>query len=203
MKKDEKNIKICIIDGGYWVGAIKESIKAKNVKIDSVKLKDISRFDFKKYDGIVISGSTLMLTEMGREKAKKVFGFLNKIKIPILGICFGHQLFGFINDSSIGHGNLVNKKEKINFVQSDPLFKGVKNHSLFRDKHYEYISVPKNFILLAKSASCQNEAMRHKTKNIYCTQFHPEVSGKNGKRVFKNFLNLCDNTVTKDFSVKF
>lgn len=191
MKKDKKNIKICIIDGRYWVGAIKESIGKGGVDIESVKLKDISRFDFKNFDGIIISGSTIMLTEVGRDKSKKLFGFLNKIKIPVLGICFGHQLFGFINNSSLDHGELVNKKEKINFIKSDPIFKGVKNNSLFRDKHYEYISVPKNFILLAKSKSCQNEAMKHKTKNIYGTQFHPEVSGRNGRTVFKNFIKIC------------
>ena len=86
---------------------------------------------------------------------------------------------------------MIDKKEKIQIVNPDILFSSIPNNPIFREKHTEYTTLPKNFLLLAKSSSCQNEAMKHKTKNLYGVQFHPETSGNNGKTLLKNFLNLC------------
>ena len=95
---------------------------------------------------------------------------------------------GLLCGSEINAGKHINKKEQIEIVKQDDLFQGIENQALFREDHSEFITLPKEFYLLAKSKSCNNEAMRHKHKELYGTQFHPEVSNNNGKKLFRNFL---------------
>ena len=78
-------------------------------------------------------------------------------------------------------------------LAKDDLFQDIENHSLFQEEHSESITLPEEFLLLAKSKTCDNEVMKHKTKSIYGTQFHPEVSDNNGKILFRNFLKLCSD----------
>lgn len=88
----------------------------------------------------------------------------------------------------IGHGELISKDEPIEIIQYDPLFEGVDKNTLFKKEHSEFVSLPVDIMLLAKSISCENEAM--KFGNKYGLQFHPEVSGENGKQIFRNFLKM-------------
>ncbi|MFN7013452.1 MAG: glutamine amidotransferase-related protein, partial [Bacteroidia bacterium] len=57
--------------------------------------------------------------------------------------------------------------------------------------HTEGINLPEEFVLLAKSEHYPNEAMQHKTKNIYGVQFHPETSSNLAKHIITNFLSIC------------
>jgi GMP synthase (glutamine-hydrolysing) len=116
---------------------------------------------------------------------------VKKVKVPILGICLGHQIIGLLYGSKIKRDKLIKKKEKIEIISKNKLFANVKDHPLFREEHSEYITLPKGFHLLAKSSSCNNETMKHKKKNIYGVQFHPEYSGTNGRKLLSNFLKLC------------
>lgn len=81
--------------------------------------------------------------------------------------------------------------EPLEILEKDILFSDIENGSFFQDAHSEYISLPDNFILLARSNSCTNEAMKHTNKDLYGVQFHPEISGENGETLLRNFLTLC------------
>lgn len=183
---------ICIIDcKTSWLKEIKKLVKESSHKYKVIKLSEIKKFNFKLVSGVIISGSPLLLTKVNQKEYISLFRFIKNISVPVLGICLGHQIIGLLHGSKIDIGNMVNKKEKIVFYKMDKLFSGIKNNSFFQEEHSEFITVPKDFILLAKSKSCNNEAMRHKKKIIYGVQFHPEVSNGNGKKLFENFLNNC------------
>jgi len=186
---------ICIIDcGTSWLEEIKENVKASNHDFDVIKSKEVKNSDFKIFSGIIISGAPTNLTEINlQEEYMDIFSFLKNIEIPILGICLGHQIIGLLNGSEIKAGKLIDKMEHIEIIRENNLFTNIKNQSLFREEHSEYISLPNNFMLLAKSESCNNEAMKHRDKKIYSTQFHPEVSNINGRKLINNFLEMCNS----------
>lgn len=139
------------------------------------------------FSKIIISGSPILLSEVDKKPILCKFKFIKSIKIPVLGICFGHQVIGLLYGSKISQGELISKEEKIEVIKEDGLFKGL-NDTIFVENHCEFITLPKGFIHLAKSKSCNIEAI--KNGNIYGVQFHPEVSGDNGKRLLKNFCEL-------------
>ena len=180
---------ICIIDcGTSWLEEIKKSVAESDKQYKAIKQDEIEGCNFESFSGIIISGGPTLLTQVNLQKYMDLFKFVKTADIPILGICLGHQIMGLLYGSEINAGKHINKKEQIEIVKQDDLFQGIENQALFREDHSEFITLPKEFYLLAKSKSCNNEAMRHKHKELYGTQFHPEVSNNNGKKLFRNFL---------------
>ena len=115
-------------------------------------------------------------------------------KVPILGICLGHQAIGtsfgasIINSNKIIHG----KTSMINHDNSD-LFKGLKNpfeatryHSLIIDKN----TLPEELEVIAESGQIIM-GIKHKERPIFGVQFHPEsIKTQDGLKIIENFLNL-------------
>jgi len=183
---------ILIIDCGTdWLKEIKDNLTELDYSNKVFRLNEIKDCKFKSFSGIIISGAPTLRSQINLKEYLHLFRFVKTVQIPILGICLGHQIIGLLYGSEIRKREMVDKKEYIEIVKEDILFTNIKNKSLFREEHFEYITLPKEFYLLAKSNSCDNEAMKHKSKRIYGVQFHPEVSNDNGKQIFKNFLKMC------------
>lgn len=183
---------ICVIDcGTLWIKEIKHNLIRLGYKFKVIKIDKIKDVKFDSFSGIIITGAPTLLTKVDQKKFLKPFNFIKTVQVPILGICLGHQVIGLFHGSKIRAGKFIDRNEKIEIVEEDELFKEIKNFSLFRESHCEYISLPDDFLLLAKSESCDNEAMKHKNKIIYGIQFHPEKSGDNGEKIMKNFLKMC------------
>ncbi|GEM_PF-567984 len=183
---------ICIIDcGTSWLEDIKRNVKKSGHSYKVIHLDGVEKCDFKSFSGIIISGASILLTQVEVQRYLDLFTFIKTVNAPILGICLGHQIMGLLYGSEIHKGKMINKKEHIDFVKNDPLFSDIENHSLFQEEHSEHITLPNRFHLLAKSDSCNNEVMKHKSKKMYGAQFHPEVSGEDGVKIFKNFLHMC------------
>ncbi|MEK7217903.1 MAG: gamma-glutamyl-gamma-aminobutyrate hydrolase family protein, partial [Patescibacteria group bacterium] len=143
------------------------------------------------YDGVIISGAPIILGEVSQREYLEPFQRMKEMTQPILGICLGHQILGLLFGSQIHRGSAINREEDISIVKPDELFSGLENPVSFREDHSEYVTVPEGFTLLAKSGSCENEAMKHQEKRMYGVQFHPEVSGSNGDILLGNFMKIC------------
>ncbi|QOG12061.1 anthranilate synthase component II [Arcobacter sp. FWKO B] len=118
-------------------------------------------------------------------------------KVPILGICLGHQAIGqaFGGDVVRAPNMMHGKTSQIEVVNPSCIFEGLpkeftqtRYHSLIVDKK----TMPDIIEPLAFSKD-DNElmALKIKGKNIYGVQFHPEsVMSQYGKEILKNFLDL-------------
>ena len=115
-------------------------------------------------------------------------------KVPILGICLGHQAIGIsfganvCQSSQIMHG----KKSLIfhnrtGLFQNMPLpFEAGRYHSLIVDQ------LPDELIIDAETPDGALMAMHHRKYPIYGLQFHPEsILTPEGKQLIQNFLELC------------
>lgn len=149
--------------------------------------------DFTHCEGIVFSGSPTYLTEVDHGPYIKRYQFIRSGAIPVLGICFGHQVMGLIHQSEIYRGAPVREPINIHINKEDRLFRDIPNPARMVQDHTEGITLPSNFVHLATSATYSIEAMRHPMLPLYGVQFHPEVSGDNGKILFRNFRDICRN----------
>jgi GMP synthase (glutamine-hydrolysing) len=80
---------------------------------------------------------------------------------------------------------------EVEFLKECDVFKDIRSGTRFHESHEEFVGVPGSFEPLARSGSCENEAMKHIAKPLYGVQFHPEVSGEAGERLIRNFAGLC------------
>ncbi len=116
-----------------------------------------------------------------------------KGKIPVLGICLGHEcIYTYFGGkikicSEIMHGKTSNMKHN-----GDKLFNKIPNpfcamryHSLVGDTD----NVPDVIEIISETSNNIIMGIKHKKYDIYGLQFHPESIGTNfGKQLLKNFL---------------
>jgi hypothetical protein len=81
-------------------------------------------------------------------------------------------------------------------VADDPLFAGLPKTMIMRCSHYcEVKKLPPGFELLATGDHCRIEAMRHRKRPLYGTQFHPEAYAEpflHGKKLLSNFAKIVE-----------
>jgi GMP synthase (glutamine-hydrolysing) len=144
--------------------------------------------------GIIISGAPLLITEMDMSPYLEKSKWILSTDIPVLGICFGHQIIGLQHGA---FGSMMREDrdwQEIEFLVKDSIFNRMPSVTDMMEDHCEAISIPPNFELIASSDACVNEAMKHTLKNLYGVQFHPEVSGNMGSVLIENFIRICEKT---------
>ncbi len=114
-------------------------------------------------------------------------------KLPILGVCLGHQCIGQIFGSKVIHAKEVlhGKTSKVLHTENK-LFAGIKNpmivaryHSLVIDK------VPKDFHLTAWDEKNEIMGIHHQEYPLFGVQFHPEsFLTEEGEKLMQNFLKI-------------
>jgi anthranilate synthase/aminodeoxychorismate synthase-like glutamine amidotransferase len=161
--------------------------KVDVVRNDKINSKDVLK---KKYDKIVISPGPGNPNQAGN--CLKIVKDVYK-KIPILGVCLGHQIIGQVFGGKIIKAkNLMHGKTSKIKHNKKGLFKNIKNnfdatryHSLVVDRK----SLPKDLIITAETKNKTIMALMHKNHNVYGFQFHPEsINTKIGTRLIKNFI---------------
>tara|TARA_B100001250_G_scaffold383093_1_gene376780 strand:+ start:752 stop:1315 length:564 start_codon:yes stop_codon:yes gene_type:complete len=156
----------------------------RNDKIDSAEIVK------KKYDKLVISPGPGNPNQSGNclKIVKKLY-----TKIPILGVCLGHQIIGQVFGSKIVQAkNLVHGKtsrivsKKKGILKNLPkTFEATRYHSLIVDKK----TLSNDLIITAETENGVIMGIQHKNYNIHGVQFHPEsIKTKYGLKILKNFI---------------
>jgi len=155
------------------------------------------------FDAIVISGSAARIVQASdRAKFENVEMIIKNCCVPLLGICFGHQLLCWTFGAEVGSlpKQVANQFEHVRVIQSNEIFAGFKQWQTIplSENHYDYVIKDSlgraGFTLLADSVSCEVEAVKHKTKPFWGVQFHPEritINNKtypDGHRIIENFF---------------
>lgn len=117
-------------------------------------------------------------------------------EIPLLGICYGHQLLAYELGGRVGKGACAEYGFGKVFVdEEDTLFKEVPSEFKAWVSHFDEVKeMPEGFVGLAHSGTCEIEAMKHAGRKIFGLQFHPEVwHTENGEKILGNFLSVIES----------
>jgi anthranilate synthase component 2 len=187
-------IKILLIDNYdsftfnlyHYLSSLKTDVEV--IRNDKINAKEILK---KKYEKIVISPGPGNPNQSGN--CIKIVKSLYK-KIPILGVCLGHQIIGQVFGSKIiqakklMHGKTsIIKSKKIGILSKVPSkFEATRYHSLIIDKK----TLSKDLLVTAETNDGVIMAIQHKKFNIHGVQFHPEsIKTRIGIKILNNFLN--------------
>jgi anthranilate synthase/aminodeoxychorismate synthase-like glutamine amidotransferase len=116
-------------------------------------------------------------------------------KIPILGVCLGHQAIGYVFGGRIVIAKKLmhGKTSKIYHNKKD-IFKGIPNPFLATRYHsllVEKTSLPDCLEVTAYTAENEIMGLKHKAYPVWGVQFHPEsILTKSGKQILDNFIKL-------------
>ncbi len=148
----------------------------------------------KGYDGVIFGGSSDFDFHGGRDekdparlmsliilsRAKNLVSYALAEKIPLLGICYGHQLIANMYGGEVGNDNEQSKfgSHDVHLTDEgrrDTLFKNFPESFVAQYAHNDSVTkLPEGATLLAGSHGCRFSALRYGV-SAYTTQFHPEV----------------------------
>ena len=170
----------------HYISNFKKNVEV--IRNDKINGKIVLK---KKYDKIVISPGPGNPNQAGNclKIVKEVYK-----KIPILGVCLGHQIIGQVFGSKIiqakklMHGKVSKiRSKKIGILKNLPLkFEATRYHSLIIDKK----TLSKNLEITAETEDGIIMGIQHKKYNVHGVQFHPEsIKTPAGLKILKNFIN--------------
>lgn len=172
-----------------YVGELGEELQV--YRNDKITLEEIERLN---PDYLMISPGPCTPNEAGisMEAIRHFAG-----KIPILGVCLGHQSIGQVFGGKVVRAKrLMHGKTSDVFHDGKTIFQGIPSpftaaryHSLL----VEEVSLPDELEVTARTAEGEIMAVRHRDYPIEGVQFHPEsIITQHGKQLLKNFLTAYE-----------
>ncbi len=142
--------------------------------------------------GIILSGSPCSVRDEGSPDVDLSL-FKN---VPVLGVCYGAQLIAQKSGGKVLPSQMREYgRARLSMVnQHDELLKEISLDSQVWMSHADTIeSIGKDYEIIASTPSVKVAAFRKKGENIFCIQFHPEVTHTlEGKNLLRNFVvNIC------------
>ncbi|MBT3382280.1 MAG: hypothetical protein HN778_13815 [Prolixibacteraceae bacterium] len=170
-----------------FVQPIEKIIKQVGSASVFIEYKSCLNFNFDEFDGAILTGSPHGDDII--EHHLPYFRWIQNFNKPILGICAGHHITGFIYGAKILRSKEPESGDfEIQVMKIDPIFNRLSNTFIAKQMHNDSITMPENFELLATSETCKNQLMKHKQKPIYTCQFHPEFYNH---KLLENFVAIC------------
>jgi GMP synthase (glutamine-hydrolysing) len=206
MSLDQNLGKILIVDFGSQftqliarrvreIGVFSEIVSHKKIKVKNID---------NTIKGIILSGGPLNVYQINKYSFDKKILQLN---IPVLGICFGHQILSKLNGGKVKQSKhrefgLANIYKKDNSLLTANFFKKSNTKKVWMSHADQVSKIPKNFKVVASSTNSKFAIVEDKIKKFYGVQFHPEVTHtENGKKLISNFVFLICK-IKKNWSSK-
>ena len=206
MSLDQNLGKILIVDFGSQftqliarrvreIGVFSEIVSHKKIKVKNID---------NTIKGIILSGGPLNVYQINKYSFDKKILQLN---IPVLGICFGHQILSKLNGGKVKQSKhrefgLANIYKKNNSLLTANFFKKSNTKKVWMSHADQVSKIPKNFKVVASSTNSKFAIVEDKIKKFYGVQFHPEVTHtENGKKLISNFVFLICK-IKKNWSSK-
>lgn len=183
--------KILVLDfGGQYNQLIARRVRSERVYAEIKSYDAITAADIKAagYKGVIFTGGPNSVSD---ENSPHFDAAVLSLGIPVLGICYGHQLMAYMAGGEIVSamtGSEYGRTEV--YADKCALFEGVPEKSVFWMSHTDYVKrVPEGFRVTAHTDSCPCAAMADEERKLYGVQFHPEVTHSEfGQTVIRNFI---------------
>jgi len=163
------------------------SVYAELVPYD-ISLENLTKLNPK---GIIFSGGPSSVYDSGAPiPDKKIF----QLNVPILGICYGHQIIVNNFGGKIKRANKEYGSSVLTIDSNSDILNGIGDSVRAWMSHGdEADDVPEGFEIIGHTESSRSAAIANKQKTVFGIQFHPEVvHTEKGTEILKNFvLDVC------------
>jgi len=199
--------KVLIIDfGSQFTQLIARRVRELGVFSEIISHKKVNLINIQEQNikSIVLSGGPLNVYQKDKFNFDKK---ILKLEIPILGICFGHQVLskelgGKVKQSNHREFGLAEISKVSNSLLTKNFFNKKDKNKVWMSHADQVVKLPKNFKIVASSKNSKLTIIENIKDRFYGVQFHPEVTHTNkGKILLRNFLFLICK-IKRNWSVK-
>ena len=174
---------------GQYNHRIQRSLQYLKIESELVpNTLSIEEMESKNPTGLILGGGPSI------EGAGNSEEYIKHFDIPTLGICLGHQLIAKSYGGEVSTSNTESYAQvQINIINDENLFENLAPEMAVWSSHKDEVkSIPNEFEILANSKLCDIESFKHKNKDVYGIQFHPEVHHTpKGSKILENFYKIC------------
>jgi len=188
----EAKLVIDVVDnGGQWTH--REWRMLRYLGVDTKIIENTTPIDeLRQLDGLLLSGGA---TRVGLTGELGNCGAYLGLKIPILGICAGHQFMAryYGGDARESPEPEFGAMEIKLVENGGVIFAGTDETQTVWESHNDEVHIiPDGFFITASSPSCGVQGMENENGDRFGLQFHPEVNDSEfGKEMFENFVEAC------------
>lgn len=184
--------KIAVIDfGGQYTHLVANRIRRLGVYSEIIQ-PDANTDSFLKYRGIILSGGPHSVLDPDGPSIKRD---ILSLDIPILGLCYGHQLIAKLLGGKVSRGE---KREygiaELTVKTNVSIFTDLSGREQIWMSHGDAVDKPpEGFVSLGSTPDCPFAAMGDMKRDIFGLQFHPEVTDTpKGMSILSNFIDICN-----------
>jgi len=194
--------KIAVLDfGGQYAHLIANRVRRLGVYSDlfdgEVKASVLKEGGYK---GVILSGGPQSVHAEGSLVCDPgVF----ELGIPVLGLCYGHQIIGHTLGGRVEPGQVREYgKATVKILKKEGIFEGLSDNEDVWMSHFDQVTaIPEGFELIAETKDCPIAAMQNVERGFYGIQFHPEVTHtKHGMKILENFVAITG--AKKEWSIE-
>ncbi|HOV14031.1 MAG TPA: glutamine-hydrolyzing GMP synthase [Spirochaetota bacterium] len=183
--------KILVLDfGGQYAHLIAKRFRSLGF-YSEIALPSIDEKDIKDTCGIVLSGGPSSVYDKNVPEFNEN---ILKLQIPILGLCYGHQLLaksygGKVEKARVGEFGFA----MVDKMKDSPLLENIQFSTQVWMSHSDEVTdLPKYFEIIAKTKDCNVAAFQNIRLKRFGLQFHSEVKDTiAGNTFLLNFVNIC------------
>lgn len=195
METGKRSGKILVLDfGGQYDQLIARRVRAFHVYAEIVPYGriDCDRIASEGYKGIIFTGGPNSVYDA---RSPHFDPAVLDLGIPVLGICYGHQLMAYMAGGKIAPAECGSEYGKATLTADENvLFGSLPRKSTCWMSHTDYVKeLPDGFKSIARTERCPTAAMCDESRKLYGVQFHPEVTHTEyGKQILHNFVfDIC------------
>jgi GMP synthase (glutamine-hydrolysing) len=142
--------------------------------------------------GVILSGGP---QSVFGEQAVPFNARILDLELPILGLCYGHQLLSHVMGGEVrnlGRGEYGKTELRLDPEETTPLLEGLPPRTTVWMSHGDTVlDPPPGFRIVARTDLCPVAAMAHERRPLFGLQFHPEVTDTlEGRRILANFVRV-------------
>ncbi len=174
-------------NGSVYTKNLIDFLTKKKIKFNYKKHNHITLSEIKNFNSFILSGRRKNNQEMNALNSKIIQHTVSEQK-NLLGICYGAEILALTIGGTIKKKNVLEKGvQEISILKQNPLCSGTIN--VFESHNYEISRISNSLINLANSKNCLYEMIQLNNRNIFGTQFHPEMS-TDGQAIIEAFVSL-------------
>ena len=186
---------VLVVDfGAQYAQLIARRVRESHVRSEIVpRTIKASHIRERRPIGLILSGGP---ASVYADDAYRMDPEILDLGIPILGICYGHQLLADLAGGTVANtGGAEYGNTELEITADSVLLSDLpKSQQVWMSHRDQVTTAPEGFVCVAASAGAQVAAMEDRDRGLYGVQFHPEVAHTpRGSEMLKRFLyDVCD-----------